>query len=54
MSDIARVYKSGTEPVLVAGTAASDAAGAGTPEKPASPKAHVGNANLAQVRDITR
>lgn len=54
MSDLSRVYKSGTEPALVAGTAASDAAGAGTPEKPGKEKAKADVVGLARVTDIDR
>jgi hypothetical protein len=47
MSDLARVYASGKEPMLVAGTAASIAAGAGMPEVNGSEKASVKNGSLS-------
>jgi hypothetical protein len=47
MSDIARVYASGKEPGLVAGTAASIAAGAGMPEVNGQEKATVKNGDKA-------
>ena len=43
MSDIARVYASGKEPGLIAGTAASIAAGAGLPEVNGKEKASTAN-----------
>jgi hypothetical protein len=53
-SDIARVYTGVTEPHLIAGTAASNAAGAGTPEQPGHEKSHNGNSNLAKVTDLSK
>lgn len=46
MSDLARVYASGKEPGLVAGTTASNAAGAGLPEAGGKEKATVKNGDL--------
>lgn len=54
MSDIARAYAPGKEPVLVAGTAASNAAGAGTPEISGKEKASLVNQHKAVVTDIDR
>ena len=54
MSDIARVYQAGKEPLLISGTAASNAAGAGTPEQSGHEKAHNGNASLAKVTDLSK
>lgn len=45
MSDLARTYVSGKEPILVSGTAASNAAGAGTAQPAGQEKAHGGNSN---------
>jgi hypothetical protein len=48
MSALARVYVSGTEPMLVSGTAASNAAGAGTPQPNGRELATIGNAALGR------
>jgi hypothetical protein len=46
VSDIARVYAPGTEPELVAGTAVSNAAGAGQVAVNGKEKATVANSSL--------
>jgi hypothetical protein len=43
MSDLARQYAPGLTPGLVAGTAASNTAGAGVPQPPGKELAHGGN-----------
>lgn len=48
MSDLARVYPSGKEPGLIAGTAASIAAGAGLPEVNGQEKASVKNSSFGR------
>lgn len=47
MSDLAKQYAPGKEPMLVAGTAASYAAGAGTVKPAALGETSVKNSNLA-------
>lgn len=54
MSDIARVYAAGKEPMLISGTTASNNAGAGTPEQSGHEKSHVGNAGLSKVTDLSK
>lgn len=48
MSDLARQYASGKEPELIAGTAASIAAGAGLPEQSGKEKATAKNADAGR------
>lgn len=45
MSDLSRVYASGKEPGLIAGTATSYAAGAGVPAANGKELAHAGNSD---------
>ena len=45
MSDIAKVYAPGKEPMLVSGTAASNAAGSGVPQAAGKELAHGGNSD---------
>jgi hypothetical protein len=56
MSDIARPYAPGKEPGLVAGTAASNTAGAGLPEVSGKEKATLSNQHLSvlDVKDKSR
>lgn len=54
MSDLARPYQPGKEPGLISGTAASYAAGAGTPEQPGKEKASLQNQHNAHATDIDK
>jgi hypothetical protein len=54
-SDLARQYPPASQPGLVSGTAASNAAGGGVPQPPGKELAHNGNQHLAHVyADLAR
>lgn len=55
ISDIAKVYKPGTEPMLYSGTTAANAAGAGVPQPPGQEKAsHVNRDSGHNYGDLAK